>query len=40
MTDDWSHEEVDDPRHADRCNLYEVEKWRRDGQRVEAQFSL
>jgi hypothetical protein len=32
---DWSHEETDDPLHADRRNFYKVEKWTRDGQRVE-----
>jgi hypothetical protein len=35
MSDDWSHEETDDPLHADRRNFYKVEKWSRDGQRVE-----
>jgi hypothetical protein len=33
--DDWSHEETDDPLHADRRNFYKVEKWSRDGQHVE-----
>ena len=33
--DDWSHEETDDPLYADRRNFYKVEKWSRDGQRVE-----
>jgi hypothetical protein len=28
-------EETNDPLHADRRNFYEVEKWSRDGQRVE-----
>ena len=32
---DWSHEETNDPLHADRRNFYKVEKWSRDGQRVE-----
>jgi hypothetical protein len=32
--DDWSHEETDDPLHADRRNFYKVEKWRGDGQQV------
>jgi hypothetical protein len=27
MTDNWSHEETDDPLYADRRNFYEVEKW-------------
>jgi hypothetical protein len=35
MIDDWSHEETDDPLHADRRNFYKVEKWSRDGQHVE-----
>ena len=35
MSDDWSHEKTDDPLHADRRNFYKVEKWSRDGQRVE-----
>jgi hypothetical protein len=35
MTDDWSAEETDDPLYADRRNFYKVEKWSRDGQRVE-----
>jgi hypothetical protein len=29
--DDWSHEETDDPRYADRRNFYKVEKWSRMG---------
>jgi hypothetical protein len=33
--DNWSHEETDDPLHADRRNFYKVEKWSRDGQHVE-----
>jgi hypothetical protein len=33
--DNWFHEETDDPLHADRRNFYKVEKWSRDGQRVE-----
>jgi hypothetical protein len=35
MTDDWSREETDDPLYADRRNFYKVEKWSRDGQRIE-----
>jgi hypothetical protein len=31
---DWSAEETDDPIHADRRNLYKVEKWSRHGQRI------
>jgi hypothetical protein len=34
MTDNWSHEETDDPLYADQRNFYKVEKWSRDGQRV------
>jgi hypothetical protein len=26
---DWSAEETDDPRYADRLNFYKVEKWSR-----------
>jgi hypothetical protein len=33
--DDWSHEETDDSFCADRRNFYKVEKWNRDGQRIE-----
>jgi hypothetical protein len=32
---DWSDEQTDDPTHADRRNFYKVEKWSRDGPRVE-----
>jgi hypothetical protein len=32
---DWSSEETDDPVHADRRNFYKVEKWSRDGLRIE-----
>jgi hypothetical protein len=35
MTDNWSHEETDDPLYADQRNFYKVEKWSRDGQRIE-----
>jgi hypothetical protein len=35
MPDDWSHEETDEPGFADRRNFYKVEKWSRDGQRIE-----
>jgi hypothetical protein len=35
MPDDWSHEETDDPLYADRRNFYKVERWSRDGRRVE-----
>jgi hypothetical protein len=33
--EDWSNEETDDPQYADRRNFYKVEKWSRDGLRVE-----
>jgi hypothetical protein len=32
---DWSDEETDEPLLADYRNFYKVEKWSRDGQRVE-----
>jgi hypothetical protein len=32
---DSSDEETDDPHYADRGNFYKVEKWSRDGLRVE-----
>ena len=32
---DRSDEETDDPHYADRRNFYKVEKWSRDGLRVE-----
>jgi hypothetical protein len=32
---DWSDQETDDPHYADRRNFYKVEKWSRDGLRVE-----
>ena len=35
MSDDWSHEETDDPLYADLRNFYKVEKWSRDEQRIE-----
>jgi hypothetical protein len=35
MTDNWSTEETDDPLYADRRNFFKVEKWSRDGLRVE-----
>jgi hypothetical protein len=37
--DDWSHEETDDPLYADRRNLYKVEKWSSQGQRVDELLS-
>jgi hypothetical protein len=35
MINDWSLEETDDPHYANRRNFYKVEKWSRDGLRVE-----
>ena len=35
MPDNWSYEETDDPLYADRRSFYKVEKWSRDGQRIE-----
>ena len=35
MINDSSHEETDDPLHADRRNFYKVEKWSKDGLHVE-----
>jgi hypothetical protein len=29
-SDNWSHEETDDPLRADRRNFYKVEKWSKD----------
>jgi len=31
----WSDEETDDPLYAERRNFFKVEKWSRDGLRVE-----
>jgi hypothetical protein len=36
MTDDWSDEETEDPLVADTRNFYEVEKWTRDGAKVDS----
>ena len=36
MTDDWSDEETNDPLYADDRNFYKVEKWTRDGMRVDS----
>jgi hypothetical protein len=35
MSDDWS-EETDDPLRADDRNFYKVEKWTRDGMKVDS----
>jgi hypothetical protein len=32
---DWSDEETDDPLYADDRNFYKVEKWTRDGMKVD-----
>jgi hypothetical protein len=34
-TDDWSHEETDDPLVADARNFYKVEKWTKDASKVD-----
>jgi hypothetical protein len=34
--DDWSDEETNDPLVADVRNLYKVEKWTRDGTKVDS----
>jgi hypothetical protein len=39
MPADWSHEETDNPHYADQRNFYKVEKWSRDGQRVNEMLS-
>jgi hypothetical protein len=36
MTDDWSTEETEDSLYADRRNFYKVEKWTKDGLRVDS----
>jgi hypothetical protein len=33
---DWSHEETDNPLLADDRNFYKVEKWTRDGMKVDS----
>jgi len=33
---DWSDEETDDPLIADHRNFYKVEKWTRDGMKVDS----
>jgi hypothetical protein len=38
MNDDWSNEETNDPLVADVRNFYKVEKWTRDGMRVDSLF--
>ena len=36
MTGDWSDEETQDPLVADVGNFYKVEKWTRDGNKVDS----
>jgi hypothetical protein len=31
----WSAEETSDPNYADKRNFYKVEKWTKDGMRLE-----
>jgi hypothetical protein len=38
MSDDWSSEETDSPLYADMRNFYKVEKWTRDGMKVDRQL--
>jgi hypothetical protein len=38
MSNDWCHEETEDPLHADRHNFYKVEKWSRDGGGISFAF--
>ena len=33
---DWSDEETDDPLYTDRRNFYKVEKWTKDGTKVDS----
>jgi hypothetical protein len=35
MSNDWSDEETDDPLRADDRNFYKVEKWTKDGTKIE-----
>jgi hypothetical protein len=35
MTGDWSDEETDEPLIADHRNFYKVEKWTKDGSKVD-----
>jgi hypothetical protein len=32
----WSDETTDDPLHADERNFYKVEKWTKDGTKVDS----
>jgi hypothetical protein len=33
--DNWSEEETDNPLYADACNFYKLEKWTKDGGKVD-----
>jgi hypothetical protein len=35
MADDWTHEETDSVDFADARNFYKVEKWPKDGSKVD-----
>ena len=35
MNDDWSDETTDNPLYADDRNFYKVEKWTKDGTKVD-----
>jgi hypothetical protein len=35
MNDDWSDEETDSPTYADDRNFYKLEKWTKDGTKVD-----
>jgi hypothetical protein len=35
---DWSSEKTDNPLYADTRNFYKVEKWTRDGTKVDSLF--
>ena len=35
MNDDWSDEQTDNPRYADDRFFYKVEKWTKDGSKVD-----
>jgi hypothetical protein len=36
LTSDWSDEETDNPLRADDRNFYKVEKWTKDGSKVDG----
>ena len=35
MNNDWSDEQTDDPNRADDRNFYKVEKWTKDGAKID-----